>query len=95
MNVIAGISVVLALAGLGYLLIRVAITEARSPGAQAARARKRQAERQYCTKHVLQSFAGGPERLSWVYGQHRTRGNQCDGPEHRRQGTGSVIGGLL
>jgi hypothetical protein len=40
----------------------------------------------YCTKHVIRkSMApGGPERLVWVYGPHRTQGNQCDGPEHKR-----------
>jgi hypothetical protein len=38
-----------------------------------------------CTKHVIKtSFLGGPERLVWMYGPHRTPGNQCDGPEHGR-----------
>jgi hypothetical protein len=41
----------------------------------------------YCTKHVLTQspIPGGPERLTWVYGNHRTRGNACDGAEHRRR----------
>lgn len=41
----------------------------------------------YCTKHVITKsmIPGGPDHLSWVYGPHRTPGNQCDGPEHRRK----------
>jgi hypothetical protein len=48
-------------------------------------ARKAEAAR-YCTKHVITSspLPGGPDHMSWVYGGHRTRGNACDGPEHRR-----------
>lgn len=40
----------------------------------------------YCTKHVLRQsmIPGGPERLVWQYGVHRTRGNACDGREHQR-----------
>jgi hypothetical protein len=39
----------------------------------------------YCTKHVIvQLGPGGPDQVRWVYGPHRTRGNDCDGPEHRR-----------
>lgn len=48
-------------------------------GRRAARAR-------YCTKHAIQKpmIPGGPERMVWVNGTHRTPGNGCDGPEHRR-----------
>lgn len=43
---------------------------------------------QVCTKHVIRKSAipGGPERLVWVYGVHRTQGNACDGAEHKRVG---------
>jgi hypothetical protein len=52
---------------------------------QPQKARSARAAR-YCTKHMIVTTPlGGPERLIWVLGQHRTRGNACDGPEHRRQ----------
>jgi hypothetical protein len=40
-----------------------------------------------CTKHVIvkSMIPGGPDRLTWVYGPHRTPGNACDGPQHRRK----------
>ena len=41
------------------------------------------AEARYCTKHVI-THGIGPDKLAWVHGVHRTPGNQCDGPEHRR-----------
>jgi len=39
-----------------------------------------------CTKHwiVGSLIPGGPDRLRWRYGAHRTAGNACDGPEHER-----------
>jgi hypothetical protein len=38
-----------------------------------------------CTKHQLvKMIPGGPERLVWVYGVHRTKGNACDGATHQR-----------
>ena len=40
----------------------------------------------YGTRHMIVTTPlGGPERLIWVLGQHRTQGNARDGPEHRRQ----------
>jgi hypothetical protein len=40
----------------------------------------------YCTKHaIVQRLPGGPDRLVWVFGPHRTPGNACDGPEHWRK----------
>jgi hypothetical protein len=53
---------------------------------EAARERLQASREQYCTKHTIVSsrIPGGPDRLVWVYGPHRTRGNDCDGPEHRR-----------
>jgi hypothetical protein len=42
-------------------------------------------EARYCTKHkIAQPLPGGPEHLVWVLGPHRTKGNKCDGAEHRR-----------
>ena len=40
----------------------------------------------YCTKHVIKKsmIPGGPDQRVWVYGPHRTQGNACDGPEHKR-----------
>ena len=51
------------------------------------RAQARRAARSvYCTKHQIRKsmVPGGPDRMVWVYGPHRTQGNQCDGTEHRR-----------
>jgi hypothetical protein len=48
----------------------------------SARGRARAAR--YCTKHVVKSLPGGPDSLHWVYGTHRTPGNECDGPAHQR-----------
>jgi hypothetical protein len=78
--IIAG--AVLAIAILG--LIAYAIQPSEQKAARKA-ARKAEAAR-YCTKHVITSsmITGGPDHMSWVYGGHRTRGNDCDGPEHRR-----------
>jgi hypothetical protein len=46
---------------------------------------RRAAAPQYCTKHqVVQQGPGGPDKLVWVYGTHRTPGNACDGTEHQR-----------
>ena len=39
----------------------------------------------FCTKHqIAHPLPGGPDHLVWVYGSHRTKGNQCDGSEHKR-----------
>jgi hypothetical protein len=40
----------------------------------------------FCTKHlIVQNRLNGPDHLKWDYSRkHRTPGNQCDGPEHRR-----------
>jgi hypothetical protein len=52
---------------------------------EAAQAAKRAKAARYCTKHrVVRRGPGGPDRLVWVYGVHRTPGNACDGPEHHR-----------
>jgi len=56
------------------------------PGTQSRGKADAKAAR-YCTKHVIVKslIPGGPDRLSWVYGPHRTEGNACDGPEHHRK----------
>jgi hypothetical protein len=43
-------------------------------------------QRRTCTKHVIRTSSWGPDRMVWQYGPHRTPGNQCDGPEHKRVG---------
>lgn len=53
----------------------------------AERAPMLEAERErFCTKHVIRKpvIPGGPETVVWLYGTHRTQGNRCDGPVHRR-----------
>jgi hypothetical protein len=63
------------------MIIGFAIDYTRHEGRDPARRARAQ---RYCTKHVIRKgVMGGPERLVWVYGAHRTPGNQCDGPEHR------------
>lgn len=43
-------------------------------------------QRRQCTKHVITTGAfGGPDKLEWVYGPHKTPGNECDGTEHARK----------
>ena len=76
-----------------FLFSMLGLAASLSPAAKAAR---KQASRQrqdgeippgsYCTKHVIRKpmAPGGPERMVWVYGTHRTQGNQCDGGLHRR-----------
>jgi hypothetical protein len=81
--IVAGAVLIIAILGL------VAHATA-SPEQKAARQRQQAARKakaaRYCTKHVITSspVPGGPDHLSWVYGSHRTQGNACDGPEHRR-----------
>ena len=65
---IAIIVAVIAICGAAYSM---------SAKGQAAQAR-------YCTKHVITGSIAGGDVRTWVHGNHRTQGNQCDGPEHRR-----------
>jgi hypothetical protein len=68
----------------GLFLWFVAYCKRKHPDIAAAADARRA---RYCTKHVLgQPIPGGPERLVWVLQPHRTAGNACDGPLHRRQG---------
>jgi hypothetical protein len=68
------------IAVIGIVISLLGFAASMSPAGRA-----KQAER-YCTKHAIRRpfIPGGPERLVWVYGPHRTQGNACDGPEHRR-----------
>jgi hypothetical protein len=61
------------------VMLPIGFAHSRSPAGKAKAAR-------YCTKHQIVKpwIAGGPERLTWKYGDHRTPGNECDGPEHER-----------
>lgn len=72
--IIAGIIVV--------VMLFIAGARNNTPAGKAKAAR-------YCRKHMIlrSRIPGGPDHLTWVYGPHRTPGNTCDGPEHRR-GTG-------
>lgn len=64
-----------------FLILRFAYVN--TPKRQAVIARQ-------CTKHMItRPIPGGPEHLVWVYGPHRTKGNKCDGPEHKR----AMLGG--
>lgn len=71
-------SVIAAIVIMAVILI-IGVARAQTPAGKAKAVR-------YCTKHVIRKsmIPGGPERLVWVYGSHRTQGNACDGPEHRR-----------
>ena len=75
--------IAIAVAGVVLIVIIGAVRDSSVKGkARAAR---------FCTKHMIaHPIPGGPERLVWVYGQHRSKGNRCDGPENRR----APLGGL-
>jgi hypothetical protein len=78
------------------VMIPVSIHYRQTPKGRAVVAERRAASKtraakqaRYCTKHqIAKPIPGGPEHLVWVYGPHRTTGNQCDGPEHRRAALG-------
>jgi hypothetical protein len=78
--------IVIPIAAVAVIIIAILglIVHANQPPERKA-ARKAEAAK-YCTKHVTVSspLPGGPDHTSWVYGGHRTKGNACDGPEHRR-----------
>ena len=61
------------------IIFIIALAHAQSPAGKAKQAR-------YCTKHHIKKsmVPGGPDQMVWVYGAHRTPGNACDGPEHKR-----------
>ena len=70
---------------LGLTALIAVFTALAVRGFRAQRKQPPHIRNRYCTKHrVGVSPWGGPDRMYWVYGTHRTPGNACDGPEHRR-----------
>ena len=75
----------IALVSLAVLALAVAGLAVHWKNRKPRGARPPRVRHDYCTKHqIVAGWAGGPDRLVWVYGPHRTPGNACDGAEHRR-----------
>jgi len=82
-----------AIVGVGFVAVLIARSGRIARYAIRTFSSARADKARYCTKHILvQTRLNGPWHKQWIYQTHRTPGNQCDGPEHRRSYAWTILG---